>query len=134
MSTYKIKVKETGTIFYCKNGKPIKILRYKNKLFHHDTLPAIENFEAFSNETEPSKFWFQNGQLHRIDGPAIEHPNGMKAWYKFGRLHRNNGPAFIPATANIALYLSLLALLISKTKLDINEEYYLHGEKQRKFK
>ena len=32
-------------------------------------------------------------QLHRVDGPAIEYPNGHKAWYLNGKLHRIDGPA-----------------------------------------
>jgi hypothetical protein len=29
--------------------------------------------------------YLRNGELHRIDGPAIEHPNGAKFWYLNGR-------------------------------------------------
>jgi len=34
------------------------------------------------------------GELHRLDGPAIEYTNGDKSWYKEGLLHRENGPAW----------------------------------------
>ena len=27
------------------------------------------------------KYWYQNGQLHRVDGPAIEYSDGSKKWY-----------------------------------------------------
>jgi len=27
------------------------------------------------------KAWYQNGERHRIDGPAIEYANGGKYWY-----------------------------------------------------
>lgn len=37
--------------------------------------------------------WRQNGELHRIDGPAIEYANGAKFWYLHGKLHRTDGPA-----------------------------------------
>ena len=37
--------------------------------------------------------WFQNGQLHRVDGPAIEYADGGRAWYQNGVLHRIDGPA-----------------------------------------
>ena len=37
--------------------------------------------------------WRQNGNLHRLDGPAIEYANGYKAWYQNGKLHRLDGPA-----------------------------------------
>ena len=32
-------------------------------------------------------------QLHRLDGPAVEHQNGSKFWYQNGELHRLDGPA-----------------------------------------
>ena len=40
-----------------------------------------------------NKCWYEKNQRHRIDGPAIEHPNGYKAWYQNGVLHRIDGPA-----------------------------------------
>ena len=40
------------------------------------------------------KIWRDNqGQRHRIDGPAIEHADGAKFWYQNGQHHRLNGPA-----------------------------------------
>jgi len=40
-----------------------------------------------------TKFWYQNGKLHRKDGPAVEYVNGTKLWYKNGKCHRDDGPA-----------------------------------------
>ena len=37
--------------------------------------------------------WWLNGQLHRVDGPAVEYSNGGKAWYLNGKYHRVDGPA-----------------------------------------
>ena len=39
------------------------------------------------------KEWYQNGKLHRTDGPAVEYASGDKWWYKNGELHRTDGPA-----------------------------------------
>ena len=39
------------------------------------------------------KYWYQNGKLHRIDGPAAEYANGDKYWYQNGQRHRIDGPA-----------------------------------------
>ena len=39
------------------------------------------------------KQWYQNGRLHRTDGPARERANGDREWCKNGRLHRIDGPA-----------------------------------------
>ena len=41
-----------------------------------------------------TKYWCLNGNLHREDGPAVEHANGDKRWYLNGKLHREDGPAF----------------------------------------
>lgn len=47
--------------------------------------------------TDPfgNKYWYRDGELHRLDGPAIEYANGDQAYYLAGKLHRYNGPAFI---------------------------------------
>ena len=37
--------------------------------------------------------WYQNGVLHRLDGPAVEYTSGTKRWYQKGLLHREDGPA-----------------------------------------
>ena len=34
-----------------------------------------------------------DGVLHRLDGPAIEMPDGHFVWYKNGLVHRECGPA-----------------------------------------
>lgn len=33
------------------------------------------------------------GELHRLDGPAVEQTNGQKEWWVDGELHRLDGPA-----------------------------------------
>ena len=30
-----------------------------------------------------SKAWYVDDKLHRLDGPAIEYPDGGKEWYKY---------------------------------------------------
>ena len=39
------------------------------------------------------KFYFKNGNFHRVDGPAYESYYGTKFWYKEGKHHRLDGPA-----------------------------------------
>ena len=41
-------------------------------------------YTAWRNET---------GQLHREDGPAVEHSDGHQIWYLNGKRHRVDGPA-----------------------------------------
>jgi hypothetical protein len=41
-----------------------------------------------------TKRWFdENGELHRLDGPAVEWRHGSKAWWVNGKRHRLDGPA-----------------------------------------
>ena len=44
-------------------------------------------------DTNGTKFWYQDGKLHREDGPAIEFANGTRFWFLDGKLHREDGPA-----------------------------------------
>ena len=44
-------------------------------------------------QTNGVKIWYQNDQLHRLDGPAIEWADGTKFWYQYGQQHRLDGPA-----------------------------------------
>jgi len=45
------------------------------------------------NIYDGDKDWYQNGELHRENGPAIEYGNGGKVWYQNSELHRLDGPA-----------------------------------------
>jgi hypothetical protein len=40
-----------------------------------------------------TKRWYLNGELHRVDGHALEDNDGYKAWYINGERHREDGPA-----------------------------------------
>ena len=72
------------------NGKFVRnniaIEYYQNGRLHREDGPAIE----WKNG---DKYWYKNGEFHREDGPAIENVNGYKAWYKNGERHREDGPA-----------------------------------------
>ena len=48
--------------------------------------PAIERKNA-------NKEWYQQGRRHRVGGPAIEYENGSKEWWIEGKRHRVDGPA-----------------------------------------
>ena len=48
--------------------------------------PAVE----YANK---DKEWWVDGKRHRLDGPAIEYADGDKEWWVEGKLHRLDGPA-----------------------------------------
>jgi hypothetical protein len=60
---------------------------YLNGQLHRVDGPAVEFING-------DKEWFLNGQPHRVDGPAIEWADGGKYWCLNGQLHRIDGPAF----------------------------------------
>ena len=61
---------------------------YQNGLLHRTDGPAVEGTNGF-------KLWYQNNKLHRTDGPALEYPGGSRAWYQNGNRHRIDGPAVV---------------------------------------
>jgi len=61
---------------------------YNNGQSHRLDGPAIEYEDG-------SKYWFVNGKRHRIDGPAFECTDGSKVWFVNGKMHRIDGPAVV---------------------------------------
>ena len=41
------------------------------------------------------EYYNKEGQLHRVDGPAVIRENGTQIWYINGQRHRTDGPAYI---------------------------------------
>jgi len=66
---------------------------------HRVVGPAVERADG-------TKAWYLNGTLHRVDGPAIESSDGYKAWWLNGRQHREDGPAIKYADGSKAWYLN----------------------------
>ena len=54
---------------------------YQNGKIHRDNGPAAEDADG-------TKHWFLNGNCHRLDGPAVEYADGRKAWYQNGKYIR----------------------------------------------
>ena len=80
----------------------------------------IECFETVNGD----KFWYQNGKLHREDGPAIEYANGDKSWYQNGKMHRTDGPVIERANGHKAWYIDSIYYSFSKwcEKLNLSRE------------
>lgn len=80
-------------------------------------------------------FWLDNdGELHREDGPAVEHANGTKAWYKKGRLHRLGGPALVYDNGDERWYKDgLLHREDGPAMSDVDglKEWHLNGRRHR---
>ena len=53
----------------------------------HFQLEQDKQFRVYQG----SKFWFERGRLHRLNGPAYENRRGYKEWYEYGRFIRREG-------------------------------------------
>lgn len=81
--------------------------------------------------------WYKSNTLHRIDGPAIEYPDGSTAWFCNGVRHRAGGPAYLGAdgtaqwwTKGVKVESSTkkeLLFLLNLEGLKILREYLLDG-------
>jgi hypothetical protein len=65
--------------------------------------------------------WWLNGQLHRIDGPAITCQNGSQYWCQYNQLHRTNGPASVEPNIQYHTYDKKLTTIA----------WYFNGKKHR---
>lgn len=46
------------------------------------------------------------GQRHRVHGPAVEYPDGIRAWWQNGQRHRVDGPAIEFPDGRCAWYIN----------------------------
>ena len=72
---------------------------YQNGKLHRTDGPAI----IYSDGT---KYWYLNGKYHRTDGPAAIYPDGSEHWYQNGKYHRTDGPAAICLDGSQAWWLN----------------------------
>ena len=75
------------------------------------TMSEQEVFEALKYrievDTRGTRRYYNNlGQLHRLDGPAVEYADGDKYWYQNDQFHRTNGPAIMLADGRKWWYLN----------------------------
>lgn len=63
--------------------------RWLNELdqLHRLDGPAYEDPDGIN-------LWFKDGDFHRSDGPAVEYADGRKEWWVNGERHRIDGPAY----------------------------------------
>ena len=65
---------------------------------YYNSAGQLHRMEGPAVEWEGGRRWYQNGQLHRTDGPAVVYANGTRYWWQNGKLHRTDGPAVITAS------------------------------------
>ena len=89
----------------------------ENGQLHREDGPAIEWADG-------DKEWCINGQYHREDGPAREWADGDKSWWIQGQLHREDGPAIEHNDGSKAWYINGEEL----TEEEFNQRMQPHRE------
>jgi len=72
---------------------------YQNGKLHRTDGPAIIYSDGYQE-------WYLNGKQHREDGPAVVYSNGYQEWYQDDKLHRTDGPAVIDSDGTKQYYLN----------------------------
>ncbi len=69
----------------------------KNGIKHRNDQPAVSSTlnddHSVNTDRRCNSTWYYHGQLHRVDGPAINSLGLWFTWYRHGALHRTDGPA-----------------------------------------
>jgi len=77
----------------------MKIASLKFSARQKQTQPQPQPQKPFHDvDVDPGgniRYYDENGELHRLDGPAYEGIDGEKAWFLHGKQHRVDGPAVI---------------------------------------
>jgi hypothetical protein len=77
------KIKATGRLLVNYDKCATNEITVLEILTRQQLISLMPNFvERWDGE----KQWYQNGQFHRLDGPAREYPNGLKEYYIYGKL------------------------------------------------
>jgi len=71
-----------------------KLYTFDNE-FIRDAFNLPSGFTGIVESDVGTKYWFNNGDYHRIGGPALIGSNGTKKWFLNDKLHRVDGPAII---------------------------------------
>ena len=88
---------------------------YQNGKLHRENGPAVEKANG-------DKHWFLNANRHREDGPAIEYADGEKQWWLNNKQHREDGPAVIRANGNKSWWLNDKRLSYSEWKKEVRNQ------------
>jgi len=76
--------------FFSTVGSLVAATQISPEIFGQDAPESVMIIDEYGNKRWRNK----NGELHRLNGPAIECPNGNKHWYINGKCHRTDGPSF----------------------------------------
>ncbi len=72
------------------SGQPAQIFYDKPRLDENGNPVLVKGKQVYDAGT---RAWYHFGDLHRLDGPAVEFQDGETKWFHSGSLYRVGGPA-----------------------------------------
>jgi len=66
----------------------------------------MKTYKVTVESNGTTRWYNEDGQYHREDGPAVEWADGTKKWYLNGQLHREDGPVVEWANGDKFWYLN----------------------------
>ena len=110
------------------SGKNLYCVRfYENGSLHRLDGPAVE-YE------DNHKMYYVEGKQHRLDGPAVEWLNGDKEYWVEGKLHRLDGPAIECADGAKYYYVESKLHRLDGPAIespDGEKQYWVNGKRHR---
>jgi len=98
--TYKIEGK-----LHCEDG-PAEIDNYRIQYWYNNGELHRLDGPAIIDDLYSVEEWYVNGQMHRLDGPARIWEDGDMEWWVNGELHNPNGPAVVYANGKKEYYIN----------------------------
>ena len=122
IASLKFSEEEKPSFYDIKIDEDGNVFYYNEKgELHRIDGPAVEYADA-------RKEWRQEGRWHRLDGPAIELRDGSKFWYVNDKLHRLDGPAVVGSNGYKAWYIG--GELIGKSKDGFTDKDFERWKKE----
>jgi hypothetical protein len=79
----------------------VKLYTLDNKIIVENSCVIPDNFTGIVELSDGTKFYYELGDLHRENGPAVIRADGSETWYIRNKKHRLGGPANICANGTL---------------------------------
>jgi len=88
----------------------------------------LKNHSKIKVEPGTKRYYNDEGEYHRLDGPAFENSNGTKFWYINGNRHRNIDPSSEWWDGEKFWYFKGKAHRVGGSCSSLDEWWYIHGK------
>lgn len=95
---------------FTKDGRKVRNIAYNPQFEKLSYNTSVLNLPNKTKDTYidtldgVTRFFDDDGELHRDDGPAVEYASGSQEYWRHGKLHRDGGPALVYADGSEEWY------------------------------